>query len=762
MTNSPQIPTLSPWGNFLGAFRTDFPASIIVFLVALPLCMGIATASGAPPVAGLITGIIGGLLVGAISGSPLQVSGPAAGLFVITSEIIAEQGFAALGIIVVGAGLIQMAAGFAKLGSYFRAVSPAVIQGMLSGIGVLIFASQFHVMVDDHDAARPWLNVGWEKGLANIVTMPQSLWLGLVPLDNSPHHLAAAVGVSTILVLMFWKYVPIKSLKIIPGPVVAVVLAAAITKTMGWNINHVDVPDNLLDGILFPTRAVIEGLEWRAAALAAVTVALIASAETMLCCAAVDQMQSHTRTDYNRELLAQGVGNLACGAVGALPMTGVIVRSSANVDAGGRTRLSAWLHGLWLLVFVAALPWVLDYIPMASLAAVLVYTGWKLINPQALVQLWRVSRPEGIIALITLVLVVGIDLLTGVLVGVGCTAAWLLWTFARLEVSVEAVPVENRTILGLKGAATFLAVPKIADALDKITPDTELHVPLERLRYIDHSCLELLVNWEKMHAAQGGKLVIDWDGLATTFRRSNIESYQEPRKPKVRRIDWLRRRLNSNMNTPRLSQLLDNNRDWAHQVAEDDPTFFSDLAEMQKPDYLWIGCSDSRVPANQIVGLDPGAIFVHRNIANVVVHTDVNCLSVIEYAVRVLKVRHIIVCGHYGCGGVAAALGDQPIGLIDNWLRHIRDVRQKYLDELLELPSQKDRVNRLCELNVIEQVKNVCHTSIVQQAWRDEQPLCVHGWIYGIADGLIRDLEVSISDAQDLDEAYRFEDAPVA
>lgn len=762
MTNSSLNPAESPWGNLLGALKTDFPASIIVFLVALPLCMGIATASGAPPVAGLITGIIGGLLVATISGSPLQVSGPAAGLFVIVSEVVAELGFAALGVVVLAAGAIQVLAGLAKLGSYFRAVSPAVIQGMLSGIGILILASQFHVMVDDHDAAQPWLNVGWEKGIANIITMPQSLWLGLVPMDNSPHHLAAAVGVATILVLAFWQYVPIKSLRMVPGAVVAVVLAAAITKTMGWNITHVDVPDNLLDGVLFPSWDVVSGLEWQAVALAAVTIALIASAETMLCCAAVDQMQSHTRTDYNKELLAQGVGNVTCGVLGALPMTGVIVRSSANVDAGGRTRLSAWLHGLWLLIFVAALPWVLDYIPMASLAAVLVYTGWKLINPKALLGLWRVSKPEGIIALITMVLVVCLDLLTGVLIGVGCTAAWLLWTFARLDIEVEEVPLENKTILRLKGAATFLSVPKIADILDHITPDTELHVTLDRLRYIDHSCLELLINWEKMHDAQGGVLVIDWDSLAATFRRANMNSQHEPRRPKQQRIDWLRRRLNLNLNTPMIDRLLENNRDWAQRVLADDPTFFSDLAEQQKPDYLWIGCSDSRVPANQIVGLDPGAVFVHRNIANVVVHTDVNCLSVIEYAVKVLKVKHILVVGHYGCGGVAAALGDKPVGLIDNWLRHIRDVRQKNIDELMALRTQKDRINRLCELNVMEQVKNVCYTSIVQEAWREGQPLTVNGWIYGIADGLIRDLDVSVSGADDLDLAYKLEDEPVA
>ncbi len=211
-----------------------------------------------------------------------------------------------------------------------------------------------------------------------------------------------------------------------------------------------------------------------------------------------------------------------------------------------------------------------------------------------------------------------------------------------------------------------------------------------------------------------------------------------------------------------IEKLLHNNRAWAEGAVAQKPTFFSELAEQQNPDYLWIGCSDSRVPANQIVGLDPGSVFVHRNIANVVAHTDFNCLSVMEFAVRVLKVKHIIVCGHYGCGGVAAALGDKPVGLIDNWLRHIRDVRQKYVDELLALPQQKDRVNRLCELNVTEQVNNVCYTSIVQQAWRDGQSLTVHGWIYGLADGLIRNLGVSVDGPNDLDLAYKFEDDPVA
>ena len=520
--------TSTPSGNesdqdtgFLAALHTDLPASIIVFLVALPLCMGIAIASGAPPATGLITGIIGGLIVGAISGSPLQVSGPAAGLFVLVAEVVAELGLPALGIVVLGAGAIQVAAGLMKLGNWFRAVSPSVIQGMLSGIGVLILASQFHVMVDDHDAAKPWLDAGYNKGIANLITIPQSLQLGIDPSGDINHRIAAGVGVATILVLSFWKWIPFPVLRAIPGPVVAVSGAALVSQAMGWQISHVVVPNNLLDGITLPSMEIINGLDLGAALLAAITIALVASAETMLCATAVDQMQSHVRTDYNRELLAQGAGNMCCGAVGALPMTGVIVRSSANVDAGGRTRLSAWLHGLWLLLFVAALPWVLNYIPMASLAAVLVFTGWKLINLKAIARLWNESRPEGVVCLLTLFLVVGVDLLTGVIAGIVATAAWLLYTFARLSVETTVSDDGGRTDLHLRGAATFLALPKLTDALDQVSPATELHVHLERLRYVDHACLQQFMNWEKQHAATGGRLVIDWDSLHATFHGSS-------------------------------------------------------------------------------------------------------------------------------------------------------------------------------------------------------------------------------------------------
>jgi len=204
-----------------------------------------------------------------------------------------------------------------------------------------------------------------------------------------------------------------------------------------------------------------------------------------------------------------------------------------------------------------------------------------------------------------------------------------------------------------------------------------------------------------------------------------------------------------------LHDLFENNRKWARDIKAGDPEFFRRLSKQQSPSYLWIGCSDSRVPANQIVGLLPGELFVHRNVANVVVHTDLNCLSTIQFAVDVLKVRHVIVCGHYRCGGVKAALLDQRMGLIDNWLRHVQDVRQKHDPQLLAIQDEDQRWDRLCELNVIEQVVNVCQTTIVQNAWERGQELSVHGWIYSIQDGLLRDLKMCITQPKELRSEYQ-------
>lgn len=507
-------------GSLRELLKHDVPASIVVFLVALPLCMGIAIASGVPSekaaAVGLLTGILGGLVVGLLGGSPLQVSGPAAGLSVIIFELIQEHGWEKLGLIIMIAGALQLAAGLFKLGQWFRAVSPAVVYGMLAGIGVLIFASQFHIMLDDHPK---------DSGLANLLSFPEALWKGLVPSQETTHDDAARIGLLTISLLLLWTMAIPKRLKTIPAAVVAVTAATAVTVLLDLPIKQVVVPENLLNAVQLP---VFDGpgllARWQSLLLAGASLAFIASAETLLSATAVDKMHRGPRTQYDRELAAQGIGNMLCGFLGALPMTGVIVRSATNVEAGARTRLSAILHGVWLLGLVCLFPFVLRWIPTSSLAALLVYTGYKLVDPQAVRRLWTYGRGEVLIYMATVVTIVATDLLTGVLVGIGFSLAKLIYAFSHLKVHLMNDPERRESFLYLKGAATFLRLPRLAAALDSVPPGAQLHVHFENLTYIDHACLDLLMSWEKQHAAMGGSLEIDWERLHAQFKRTSRKS----------------------------------------------------------------------------------------------------------------------------------------------------------------------------------------------------------------------------------------------
>jgi MFS superfamily sulfate permease-like transporter len=506
-------------------FAKDFMASIVVFLVALPLCMGIAIASGVPPALGLITGIVGGLVVGTISGSPLQVSGPAAGLTVLVWEMVNQHGIGMLGTIVLLAGALQLAMGLLKAGQWFRAISPAVIQGMLAGIGVLIIASQIHVMVDDGPKG---------SGLRNLLSIPEAIWKGLVPLDGSSHHLAALVGVTAMAVMFAWGYVP-KRFKLVPAPLVAVVVVTIIVAAFQMPIKNVQVAGNLFADMSFPTGATLARLLEPSVIGSALALCLIASAETLLCATAVDRMHQGPRTQYNRELFAQGVGNTVCGLLGALPMTGVIVRSSANVEAGGRTRLSAILHGAWILGLVVLAPGVLNLIPTTALAAILVYTGFKLVSPKAIRELMPYGKLEVGIYLATVVGIVTTNLLVGVLIGLGLALAKLLYTFAHLEVRLHDEPASGETTVILKGSATFIKLPQLAAALEAIPAGGSVKLDIAALSYIDHACLDLISNWRKQYVARNGHVELPWDDLRRRYheRGTAAEAAESSAAPPV-------------------------------------------------------------------------------------------------------------------------------------------------------------------------------------------------------------------------------------
>jgi len=493
----------------------DLPASFVVFLVALPLCMGIAIASGVPPALGLVTGIVGGIVTGMIAGAPLQVSGPAAGLTVLVFQIVSEFGLAALGPVVFICGLLQVIAGSARIGQWFRAVNPAVIYGMLSGIGILIISSQIHIAFDSKPGGSP---------LENLVLIPSVV---SKLLQDVSVGVAGLVAVLTLTAMFAWeKYRP-NSLKMLPAPLVAVIGATLGAVLFHLPIEYVTLPASFAGSLNIPTWTEWSLLSNSSYLTAAIGLAVIASAETLLCASALKKMKADAEVGYNKELIAQGVGNAVCGLFGALPMTGVIVRSTANIGANATTRWSAIFHGVWLLIFVLVLPQVLEFIPMAALAAILIYTGFKLVNPSVVKSLAQYGRPAVTIYFVTVLGIVFTDLLTGVLLGIGVSFVRLLTIFSNIHIN-SVQKDEKVHHITLKGAATFLTLPKIAQTLEAIPLDHQISVHFDRVFYIDHACMDLIESQKQQRETAGGLLDIDSSKLQLSWRKSEMGTISYP------------------------------------------------------------------------------------------------------------------------------------------------------------------------------------------------------------------------------------------
>jgi MFS superfamily sulfate permease-like transporter len=389
---------------------------------------------------------------------------------------------------------------------------------MLAGIGILIFGAQFHVLVDDKPR---------ENGLQNLLAIPESIGKGLFPVEGGSHHLAAYVGVGTILILVLWARFAPKQVKWIPGALVAVVAATAASAVLGLPIKYVQLSDDFFGAIQVLPFAELPGMINGDVLLLAFTVAFVASAETLLSAAAVDQMHSGPRANYNKELLSQGVGNSLCGLVGSLPMTGVIVRSATNVAAGAKTRLSAILHGVCLLALVAAFPGLLKMIPTASLAAILVFTGYKLVNVQNMKRLLRYGGAPIVIYAATVIGIVATDMLKGIILGLVLSLLKVIYARTHFTMRIEAHTNGRRIDVHPEGAATFLRLPKFADALEAISPDREVHVHLRDLDYVDDACLEALTNWQQQRVQRGSIVVIEWGEALQLYREKNpLGSYQ--------------------------------------------------------------------------------------------------------------------------------------------------------------------------------------------------------------------------------------------
>lgn len=465
--------------------RYDLPASLVVFLVALPLSLGIAVASGAPVLAGLIAAIVGGLVVGALGGSPLQVSGPAAGLTVVVADLVARFGWKVTCAITVGAGVLQVLLGLSRVARAALAISPVVVHAMLAGIGVTITLQQLHVLLGGRSASSAW---------ENLADLPEGL--------TESHGAAPILGIMVIITMVAWRSVP-GPLGRIPGPLVAITGATLLSVVFSLDVRRITLDGSLLDAVQLP--ALPHG-NWTAVGVGMITVALIASVESLLSAVSVDRMHTGARTDFNRELIGQGSANIASGLLGGLPITGVIVRSATNVTAGAKSRASAFLHGAWILLFALPFAGLVQQIPSAALAGLLITVGVQLIKMIHIETAWRSG--DLAVYLVTVLGVVFLNLLHGVLIGLVLAMALTGWRVIR--VNIIAAHTGNQWLVTVSGACTFLALPRLTGALAQIPAGT--HVTLNvATTYLDHAAEQALEDWQRQHCATGGTVQIPGD-----------------------------------------------------------------------------------------------------------------------------------------------------------------------------------------------------------------------------------------------------------
>ena len=472
---------IQPGGALASVLRYDLPASLVVFLVALPLSLGIAVASGAPALAGLIAAIVGGVVAGALGGSPLQVSGPAAGLTVIVAGLIAEFGWAITCAITVCAGLLQIVFGLTRVGRAALAISPMVVHAMLAGIGITIALQQFHVLLGGESHSSAW---------HNLIRLPIQL------ADANPASMA--LGLLVIVIMVGWRWAP-GAARLVPGPLIAIVAATVVSLAMALNVPRVALNGSLVDALQLPS---LPDGAWGAFAAGVLTVALIASVESLLTAVAVDRMQSRTRSNLDRELVGQGAANMVSGAVGGLPITGVIVRSSANVAAGARTRASSILHGVWVLIFALPFAGLVEQIPTAALAGLLVVIGVQLVKLTHI----AAARRNGDIAvyLVTLIGVVFLNLLEGVVIGLALSILMTTWRVSKARITTEATG-DGEWHVRVQGSCTCLSLPGLHQALSSVPSDSTVTLVMST-SFVDHAAQEYIDAWRRQHEAAGGRV----------------------------------------------------------------------------------------------------------------------------------------------------------------------------------------------------------------------------------------------------------------
>ena len=586
------------------ALRYDVPASLVVFLVALPLSLGIAVASGAPPLAGLIAAIVGGVVAGALGGSPLQVSGPAAGLTVIVAGLVAEFGWAVTCAITVCAGLLQILFGLTRAGRAALAISPMVVHAMLAGIGITIALQQIHVLLAGESHSSAW---------HNIVQLPAHL--------DEVNPASLALGLLVIAIMVGWRWAP-KALRTVPGPLVAVVVATMIATAAALDVPRITLDGSLIDALQLP--ALPDG-GWGAFAAGVLTVALIASVESLLTAVAVDRMQTRARSNLDRELVGQGAANMVSGAVGGLPVTGVIVRSSANVAAGARTRAASILHGIWVLVFALPFAGLVERIPTAALAGLLVVIGVQLVKLTHI----AAARRNGDIAvyLVTVVGVVFLNLLEGVLLGLALSILMTTWRLAHARITAEPRG-DGIWEVTVRGSCTCLSLPRLHQTLSSIPAGNTVRLTMSA-GFVDHAARDYIDAWRRQHEAGGGRVLVD-DSCEHDSRR-----------------------------TPRAGGRT-----------------------------LVVTCTDPGLRPAEIIGSGVDELLVVRNIGNLVPPGRLDCSieAAIAVAVDTAGVSSIVVCGHSGCAAMRTLLnnpmsarGSTPADdRLKSWMVHAENSRAAF------------------------------------------------------------------------------------
>ncbi|RSM64196.1 carbonic anhydrase [Kibdelosporangium aridum] len=658
--------------------RHDLPASFVVFLISIPLSLGIAAASGAPLIAGLVAAVVGGIVAGSLGGSAFQVSGPAAGMTVIVAGMIEQYGWPATAGITIAAGVLQVLLGITKVGRLTLSLSPAVVHGMLAGIGVTIVVGQLQVLFGgeaDSDVL---------SSIAGLFSHP-------------PVWGAVVVGLITIGLMVLWPKVPRSH--VLPAPLIAVVAATGVEILSGWDVATVQLPDDPLAGLAIPEIPNGGVLD---VGFAVLSVALVASVGSLLSAVAVDRMHNGPRADLDRELIGQGAANAVSGALGGLPVAGVIVRSSTNVAAGARTRSSSILHGVWIALFVLFLANVLEHIPMAALAGVLIVVGVRLVSAGQ----FKEFRMHGELAVyvVTVVGVVALGLLEGVAIGVAVAVVRSFYRLAHTSVRVQEQ--DGEWLVDVGGSLVFVGVGKLVRGLRRIPGGQKVVLQLH-IDFMDHAAFEAIDDWRTGYEGRGGQVEVHEKDTWYSRARDG-----EPGRRKT--IPWVGRWTDWEHRTFRMPEprepVLDGALEFERMAAHLIRPFLAELARNgQRPEQLFITCADSRVLPNLITSSGPGEQFCVRNIGNLVpVHIeseeseeDSSVGAAIEFAVDVLNVPTIVVCGHSHCGAMKALLSGsaEPGTRLHSWLRNAASS--------LARVDGTDDLEQLAAANVAQQLDNL-------------------------------------------------------